>query len=362
MLDHLGVVVRGQERLVLPAVSHRQPADEVGQPRIGRSLAFRILVEVIVHIPGFVANPQVVLVGLHQIMEDHEVRDEDLVHPPPGLKAVQVVLGRLGLDVVRLVGEVLAGGMDALALGLEHPGHGVLSQPVDLEVRMQLAQLPGDRHVALGVSEPDRRGDVEGALAARAPARPRARRAAGPAEAGRLDSLGEIAHQQVHLHRIASLRAVARARQAHEGAADQLGERQPRVVGANGVVLSVDHQGRAVDAGDELAHAVLVGEPGGELGRDRRLGVRLERLADRVLALLGGVGLVEHLGEEELEEVLVVRQPVVLVPLVPTLVGVESTLEHLLHPGARRRRRERQGRRDEDHPGDALRMARAEEQ
>ena len=35
VLDHLGVVVGGQERLALAAVGHRQPADEVGQPDVG---------------------------------------------------------------------------------------------------------------------------------------------------------------------------------------------------------------------------------------------------------------------------------------------------------------------------------------
>ena len=56
--------------------------------------------------------------------------------------------------------------MDALAARLEHRGDRVLREPVDLEVGVQLAQLVGDRDVALGVAEPDRRGDVERALAA----------------------------------------------------------------------------------------------------------------------------------------------------------------------------------------------------
>ena len=39
-------------------------------------------------------------------MEDHEVGQQDLVHPPQRLEAVQVVLGRLGLDVAGLAGQV----------------------------------------------------------------------------------------------------------------------------------------------------------------------------------------------------------------------------------------------------------------
>ena len=75
---------------------------------------------------------------------------------------------------------------------------------------MELAQLRGDRDVALGVAEADRRGDVEGALAAGPSAGPPARRPS----AGGLRALGEIAHQQVDLHRVAGLRAVARALEA----------------------------------------------------------------------------------------------------------------------------------------------------
>ena len=56
--------------------------------------------------------------------------------------------------------------MDALAARLEHGRHRVLREPVDLEVGVELAQLVGDRGVALRVAEPDRGGDVEGALAA----------------------------------------------------------------------------------------------------------------------------------------------------------------------------------------------------
>ena len=61
---------------------------------------------------------------------------------------------------------------------LEHGGDRVLREPVDLEVGDELAQLVRDGDVALRVAEPDRRGDVEGALAAR-------RRAASVAGPGR---------------------------------------------------------------------------------------------------------------------------------------------------------------------------------
>ena len=121
VLDHLGVVVGGEERLVLAAVGHRQPADEVGEPRVrGASSA-----------PGSRAGssraprPRRRSTGRSgssrtTSWKTMKLASEDLVHPPPRLEAVQVVLGRLGLDVRRLVGELGAGRMDALAARLEH--------------------------------------------------------------------------------------------------------------------------------------------------------------------------------------------------------------------------------------------------
>ena len=106
VLDHLRVVVGGQERLVLAAVRHRQPADEVGQPDVGGLLLLRVLVQVVVELPRLVADPEVVLLVADEVVEDHEVREQDLVHPADRLEAVQVVLGRLALDVAGLVREV----------------------------------------------------------------------------------------------------------------------------------------------------------------------------------------------------------------------------------------------------------------
>ena len=201
VLDHLRVVVRGQERLMLGAVLHRQPADEVGQPHVRGLLLLGVLVQVVVELPRLVADPEVVVVVADDVVEDHEVREQDLVHAADRLEAVQVVLGGLALDVAGLVGEVGAPGMDALAARLEHRRDGMLRQPVDLEVGMELAQLIGDRSVALRVAESDRRGDVERALAARLAAHPAPRRRRGR---------DEVAQQQVDLDRVARVREMAR--------------------------------------------------------------------------------------------------------------------------------------------------------
>jgi hypothetical protein len=178
VLDHLGVVVGGQERLVVAAVGHRQPPDEVGEPAVGRPLLLGVLVQVVVELPGLVPDPEVVVLVADDVVEEHEVRKQDLVHPANRLEAMQVVLRRLALDVPRLVRQQLARWVEPLAARLEHGGDGMLREPVDLEVRTELAQLVRDRDVALRMPEPDRRRDVERTLAPRlaadpAPGRPR---------------------------------------------------------------------------------------------------------------------------------------------------------------------------------------------
>ena len=116
VLDHLGVVVGRQEGLTVAARGHRQPAHEVGQPGEGRPLELRVLVQVVVDVPGLVADHKVVLALLDGVVEDHEVRDEDLVHAPDGLERVQVVVERLVRDVGGLVGELRAERVDRLAV------------------------------------------------------------------------------------------------------------------------------------------------------------------------------------------------------------------------------------------------------
>ena len=120
MLDHLRVVVGGDEGLTLSAVGHRQPTHEVGQPDVGRALLLGVLVQVVVELPCLVADPEVVLLLADEVVEDHEVREQDLVHPPDRLEAVEIVLGRLALDVMRLVRKLGARRVDSLAARLEH--------------------------------------------------------------------------------------------------------------------------------------------------------------------------------------------------------------------------------------------------
>ena len=161
VLDHLGVVVRRQRRLALPAVRHRQEAHEVGEPDVRTTLELGVLVPEVVDVPGLVADDDVVEPGLDDLLEDHEVRDEDLVHPPQRLEAVQVVPVGLRREVAGLRREPRARRVDGLARGLQDGRHRVLREPVDLDLGSQPAQLAGDREVAAGVPEPDRRRHVQ---------------------------------------------------------------------------------------------------------------------------------------------------------------------------------------------------------
>src|SRR6185295_18329103 len=114
-----------------------------------------------------------------------------------------------------------AGGMDALALPFEHPGNRILGEPIDLEVWLEPPQLTGDRDVTLGVAEPDRRGDVEGARAAVGPVDRGVTRRPLPAEG----VLGEVPQGQVDLYRLAGVREVTGAADLLELPVAQAGQR-----------------------------------------------------------------------------------------------------------------------------------------
>ncbi len=65
---------------MLAPVRHREIADEVGEPDIGPALQLRVLVPVVVDLPGLVTDHQVVQTLIEHLLEDHEVGHQDLVH------------------------------------------------------------------------------------------------------------------------------------------------------------------------------------------------------------------------------------------------------------------------------------------
>ena len=160
MLDHLGIVVGRQERLVLAARRHRNESDEIGEPDQPRPLQLGMLVPVVIDVPGLVGDDEVVAPLLDRVLEGHEVGDQHLVHAANRLKSVQFVLAGFQLDVTGFAGKAGAEGVNGFAAGFEQPRDGVLRQPVDLQIGNDLAQFPGDGDVPPRVAEPDRRRQV----------------------------------------------------------------------------------------------------------------------------------------------------------------------------------------------------------
>ena len=143
----------------------------------------------------------------------------------------------------------------------------------------------------------------------------------------------EVADEQVVAHRIAHLGAVPAAVEGHQarprdGGVGPLGERErtDRVGGA------VDDQGGDVDPREEL------GQRGPALPllhrRDEDLGSGLEPPGHPVLPRLRRVRLGEDLPDEELDEVAVVRAPVVGVEPLPSLVPLAGLEEPGIGPRA----------------------------
>ncbi len=230
--------------------------------------------------------------------------------------------------------------MHTLPGRLEHLRDRVLREPDDLEVRLQLPQLAGDREVTLRVSEPDRAGDVE-----RARMTPSHR----PLDRALLRALAfaeKLAQEQIDLDRVAHVRRVCRPFERDERAAGRLRERRAACVRRLLVLVPVDDEHGTADTGGELARLRLVGDPRSLLRGEQDLGRGLQPPFHAVLDLLRRVRLPEHLRDEELHEAGVVAQPVVAVVLRPPFVGVELDVELRQH-AERVRRRDRQGRADE---------------
>ena len=119
MLDVVGIAVGAQRSLALVAWLHRKAADEVGEENIGLALELRVLVIVVVHVPGLVADHDVVVLGLDQVDEGHEVVIHDLVHRAQGEEGRQIVFSGHLLEVAALVGQALGDRVQAFAFALE---------------------------------------------------------------------------------------------------------------------------------------------------------------------------------------------------------------------------------------------------
>ena len=336
---------------MVAAVGHRHPADEVGHPGERRALETGVLVQEVVEVPGFVADPEVVVALADQVVEDHEVGDQDLVHPPDRLERVQVVLAGLRLDVAALAGQPRRRRMDPLPRLLQEVGHRRLRQPLDLHPGTLPAQLLGDREVSAYVSEPDRRRQVQHAL----------RSARGALVS--LDGLGtgdprqRVGEHSVERDRLPGRRRVTRALEGDERPAGELGQPDARFVGDDAVVGAVDDDDRAPDVRALLLDAQLTGNAS-DLGPHQGLAVGATAPVDEVLDQLGRVLLRHELVEEEVEEPRVVAQPGELVVTTPAVVVTGVLAPACEHRLALRRELDQvaDGRRDRDPGGDPVRM------
>ena len=355
VLDHLGVVVGRQVGLALAAVGHRQPADEVGQPGERRALAARVLVQEVVEVPGLVADPEVVVALADQVVEDHEVGDEDLVHPTDRLERVQVVLARLRLDVAALAGQPRRGRVHPLSRPLQEVGDRRLREPLDLQTRVQLAELVGDRQVTTYVPEADRGREVQRPLtSARGPLASRDRSRPAHADQG-------VVEHVVQGDGVAALRPVAGTLERDQGPSGQLGEPRAGLVRDDPVVGPVHDDDRAPHVGALLLDSALAHDSS-DLRTDQGLPGRAEPPSHEVLDQLGRVLLGHQLVEEEVQEPRVVAQPGEPVVAAPVLVvaGVLSPAVERRLPLRGERCQVPDGRCDRDPGGDAVRVVRRE--
>ncbi len=93
---------------------------------------------------------------LDEVGEHHEVVDEDFVHAPNRLERMQIVLGRLRVDVIRFAGKESRGRMDLFTPLVEQPRQRRLGKPVHLQPGAQRSQLVGDGKIATRVAKADR--------------------------------------------------------------------------------------------------------------------------------------------------------------------------------------------------------------
>ena len=277
----------------------------------------------VVEVPGLVADPEVEALAGDQVVEDHEVVDEHLVHPPDRLERVQVVLPGLRLEVRGLADQVRRRGVHGLASLLEELHHRRLGEPLDVHARSLLAKSIHDGQVSADVAQPDRRAQVEHTRTGprAAPCRRRGWRSPG-------DPVGEVLDRPVDHDRVAAHRQVAAALDDQSLRAGVAYDGVEPSDGLASVVRAVDDEHRALDRAQHL-HGLLDGRRvrrrvlSGQLLR----AASLQGPADGVLEELAGVGRAAELPEEELHEVGPVLQPVVAVVLQPPVVARQLLVE-----------------------------------
>ena len=153
---------------------------------------------------------------------------------------------------------------------------------------------------------------------------------------------------------------MARALEGDEPAAGRPSERRAPGERVECVLVAVQDEHRAANPSADVAEALAAAELERLVALDQCLGRDLEAPADGVLDLLRRVRLGEHSPEEELEELLVVLEPVVAVVLRPPVLGVEAIFEGVDVPFRVTRREWHRGA-DEHAAQDPIRVVRGEQ-
>ena len=177
-----------------------------------------------------------------------KLAQQDLVHPPPapGSSAGRARRTRARCAPDSLASSALAGWIRSPRAASTRVTGCWASQSIS-QVGMQAAQLVGDRDVAPGVAQPDRRGDEQRPPGS-APARAHRRGDAGAAAGGATRSTNSRSS------RLTRTGSRASGRWPAPSSIDQLAAGAPRASGArvgqrrDRVVVAVDHQHRAAHA------------------------------------------------------------------------------------------------------------------
>ena len=266
---------------------------------------------VMIDIPRLVCDHEIVVTLIHGVLEDHEVRDQHLIHAADRLEAMKIVLARFQFDVTRLACQTCAERMDTFAAGIEQARDGILCQPVHLQVGVMLAQFAGDGDITPSMPKADRRGQIQCALGPFGSARRRLRR--GDAE----PAIQKIHDQGIAFCRDAAKRVVAAARDRHELRPRHLGDKLRASMRYDVIIVAVDHQNRAAYSAIHCLADVKCRVVSSLDGVDEHLATRPACPFDAILDLLGRVRFGEDVADEVLGKVSIVGKPVTAVPLFP---------------------------------------------
>ena len=263
------------------------------------------------------------------------------------------------LDVRRLGGEVAARGVDPLPRGLERGRHRLLGEPVDLQAGHAGAQLARDRHVAAHVAEPDRGG--QGQRAAGAVGRPRQ----APLRAARGAGTPR-ANASISTLTFTGSRAVGAWPDPSSTTSSPPVSSAMRYPRSSGVMRSwspwIASTGQRTPPTSASACSRVIPAAGESIVCSSTTHPASRPQPTQSSTGFSEWGSGEHLADEVLHEAREVPAPGRAREARPALVAARVLLKGELVPPRVVGRERRHGRGERDHPGDALRAQRGDDQ